>query len=194
MNPVETNQKLNFADFINHSDIYIETGTCYGQSVERALAAGYKRIRSVEVHQPFYDHCFNLFADKANVELFLGKSDEELPEMLKGIMQPCIIFLDAHPAGPNTGGHDDLMEKGNASEFNQDSILKRELQVILSHRPDHIIIIDDQNGLNADNEAYMEMIMKANKDYQFYFYDEQLDPNGTYYKNKSLVCIPTLNQ
>lgn len=190
MNPIETNEKLNFADFINHSDTYLETGTCYGQSVERALLAGFKKVRSVEVFKPFFDHCFNLFSENNNVELFCGRSDDELPEMLKGIMKPCVIFLDAHPAGPNTGGHDDLMEKGDKSEFAQDHILTKELQIILAHRMDHIIIIDDQNGINADNEAYMKMILEANKEYQFYFYDEQLDPNGTYYKNKSLVCVP----
>lgn len=192
MTPIETNKKLNFADFINHSDTYIETGTCYGQSVERALAAGYKKIKSVEVHKPFFDHCFNLFSENADVELFLGKSDEELYEMLKNVIKPCVIFLDAHPAGPNTGGHDDLMEKGDKSEFQQDFILTKELEIILLNRIDHIIIIDDQNGINSDNEAYIKILLSANPDYQFFFYDEQLDPKGTYYKNKSLVCIPTL--
>jgi hypothetical protein len=61
MNPIETNKKLNFADFIKHSDTYIETGTCYGQSIERALLAGFKKIRSVEVHKPFLIIALNYF-------------------------------------------------------------------------------------------------------------------------------------
>jgi hypothetical protein len=110
--------------------------------------------------------------------------------MLKGIIHPCVIFLDAHPAGPNTGGHDDLMDKGENSEFQQDFILTKEIVIILKNNINHIIIIDDQNGINADNIAYMKMLSAANPNYEFYFYDEQLDPNGTYYKNKSLVCVP----
>ena len=111
-----------------------------------------------------------------------------MPEMLENISGPAVIFLDAHPAGPNTGGHDDLMEKGAASEYHQDTVLKRELAAILKHDPTHIIIIDDQNGNNPENEAYIKMILEVNPNYQFYFYDEQA--GEIFYKNKSLVCIP----
>ncbi len=188
MKPVETNKLLNFADFIGHSNIYIETGTCYGGSVKKAMEAGYKTIKSVEVYEPFYLKCQETFRDNKNVELFFGKSDEKMKEMLEDIRQPAVIFLDAHPAGPNTGGHDDLMEKGAESEYHQDTVLKRELAAILAHNPRHIIIIDDQNGENPDNEHYIKMILAVNSAYQFYWYDEQAGP--TFYKNKSLVCIP----
>ena len=129
-----------------------------------------------------------LFKNNVHVELFFGKSDEKMPEMLENISGPAVIFLDAHPAGPNTGGHDDLMEKGAASEYHQDTVLKRELAAILKHDPTHIIIIDDQNGNNPENEAYIKMILEVNPNYQFYFYDEQA--GEIFYKNKSLVCIP----
>jgi hypothetical protein len=90
--PIETGKLLNFADFLHFSETYIETGSCYGNSIERALDAGFKKIKSVEVHPPFFDHCFAKFSNNVNVELFLGKSDEELPEMLKGVHAPVVVF------------------------------------------------------------------------------------------------------
>lgn len=188
MKPIETNKLLNFGDFVNYSKIYIETGTCYGGSVRKAIEAGYRRIKSVEVFEPFYKKCQELFANNNNVELFFGKSDEQLPEMLSNIKQPAVIFLDAHPAGPNTGGHDDLMEKGDKSTFHQHYILSEEIKAILFNNKNHVIIIDDQNGNNPDNEFYIKMILEANANYQFYFYDEQA--GDIFYKNKALVCIP----
>lgn len=188
MKPTETNKLLNFADFIDHSSIYIETGTCYGGSVRKAQEAGYKTIKSVEVYEPFYLKCREMFRNQPNVELFFGKSDEKLPEMLEGITKPAVVFLDAHPAGPNTGGHDDLMEKGDNSKFHQHYILSEEIKAILYNNKNHIIIIDDQNGNNPDNEFYMKIILEQNPNYKFYFYDEQA--GEIFYKNKSLVCIP----
>lgn len=190
MKPIETNKILDFADFLKYSTTYCESGSCYGGSINRALGAGYERIKSCEVMKKFYDHCVETFKEHSKVELFLGESRHELPKMLADITEPCIIFLDAHPAGENTGGHDDLMEKGAKSEFHQDFILTKELEIILANNKDHIIILDDQNGINKENKAYMKMISKANPSYSFYFYDEQLGGEESFYKNKSLVCIP----
>jgi hypothetical protein len=186
--PTSTNKLLNFAEFRNFSPVYVETGTCYGGSVEKALSAGFKHVLSVEVFEKFYLHCLDKFKDNTKVALFFGKSDEMLPEMLENVRERAVFFLDAHPAGPNTGGHDDLMQKGEKSEFHQDYILTKELQTILAHGKEHLIIIDDQNGMNPENEHYMKMILEANPNYVFYFYDEQA--GDIFYKDKSLVCIP----
>lgn len=186
--PDESGILLNIAMFTKYSKTYIETGTCYGGSLERAINAGYETLKSVEVHEPFYQHCVEKFKNNKNVELFLGKSSDKLPEMLQGIKDSAVIFLDAHPAGPNTGGHDDLMQKENKSEFHQHNILSREINQILQNNTKHVIIIDDQNGNNADNEYYIKLITQKNPNYSFCFMDEQA--GDKFYKNKSLVCIP----
>ncbi len=190
MKPIETSLLLDFADFRSFSDTYIETGSCYGGSIDRALGAGFTRIKSCEVLPKFYNHCLEVYKDQDKVKLFLGESRHELSAMLSDLTEPAIIFLDAHPAGENTGGHDDLMKKGAKSEFHQDFILTKEIDIILKNNANHIIIIDDQNGENKENKAYMKTILKANPSYSFYFYDEQLGDEKTFYKNKSLVCIP----
>jgi len=182
-----TNTLLNFGDYLKYSKIFIETGTCHGRTVQVALDHGYNEVHSVEVYEPFFKMCQDKFANDNRVWLYFGKSDAQLKNMLEHTKGPCVIFLDAHPAGPNTGGHDDLIEKGDKSKFHQDSILRAELEIILSHRKDHVIIIDDQNGLNPISQAHIDQIFAANPAYKFYFHNEGVGEH--FYENKSVVCV-----
>jgi hypothetical protein len=187
--PKETGLLLDIADFRVYSDTYVETGTCMGGSADRAIKAGYKSIFTVEAWKPFYDHCKEHFKSCDIITLLFGKSTDRLTEMLTEANERAVIFLDAHPSGPKTAGHDELMN--GDIESTQDWILTKELEQILLHRKDHIIIIDDQNGNNKENKKYIKTILSANPNYRFFFYDEQAGPN--FYKNKALICIPDDN-
>lgn len=179
---------LNFGDFLKYSGTFIETGSHAGQGIRAALAAGFSHIKSVEAERSFYEACAALFSDTPGIELFHGLSTELLPLMLAGVDAPAVFWLDAHPSGPGTGGHDDLMQNGGASTFTQDNILTKEIEIILSHRNDHVILIDDQYGENAENIRYRRTLTKANPNYHFQFFDRQEGP--TFYKDKVLACIP----
>lgn len=194
MEITETNKLLDFADFRKYSHTIIESGTGMGGGVERMIAAKYHQILSVEAKDTYYQACCKMFSDfmtpisHSVVILYFGMSKDKFPEMLTDIDYPAVFFLDAHVSGPNSAGHEDYLEKGNASEYAQDNCLTAELKMILAHRPDHVIIIDDQNGENDENVRYREMCLSMNPKYRFYFYDEQR--GETFYKNKSLVCVP----
>jgi len=185
----ETNKLLDFADFRKYSDTIIETGTGGGDGVRQMLKAGFSAVNSIEAKDTYYTNCNEMFKSDPRVSLWFGMSKDQLPNILISIWNPMVFFLDAHVSGPNGAGHEDYMKKGNASLYAQDNCLTSELELILAHRKDHVIIIDDQNGENPENVKYREMIVKANPNYRFYFYDEHRD-GGTFYKNKSLVCIP----
>lgn len=174
-------------DFIKHSDTFIETGTCVGDGVQRAIEAGFYHIKSVEIHKPYYEQAEKRF-NGPNVDLFLGDTLKALPKMIGHFDKQLVIFLDAHPSGPGTEGHDDLMEKGELSEFHQDNIIHKEIEIIFKHRNDHVIMIDDMNGCNASSLKHMDYILSQNPNYVFSFYSQKLGENV--YKEKILVCIP----
>jgi hypothetical protein len=182
---------FNIKDFTKYSPIYIETGTCFGDSLQRALNSGFVKCKSVEAYDKFYQKCLVRFSGNPLTQLYFGLSNEQLPEMLKDVDQPAVIFLDAHPAGPGTAGHDDLMNNGNQSEYQQNTILTKEIEAILAHRNDHIIIIDDQAGPDEHNLKFMHRLLAANTNYEFEFFDEQLEGQSVV-KDKILVCIPKL--
>lgn len=182
----ETNSLLDFKSYLEHSKIFIETGTCYGRSVQLALDAGYERIKSVEACDEYFKSAFRTFEQNPKVHLFFGKSIEHLPTMLQDVNGPAVLWLDAH-VSENKEQVEDWKSKGEESDFHQHTALKKELEIVLAHRNDHVILIDDQNGPNADNEVYIDMISKANPEYKFYWVDEQM--GDTFYKNKILLAI-----
>jgi hypothetical protein len=181
-----TNKLFKVGDFRNFSSTYIESGSCYGESIKRALEGGFTRVKSVELHQPYYEHCLDKFKGK-NVELFLGKSTDMLDKMLEDIYEPIVIFLDAHPAGEGTESHEEWV-KGNTDYF-QHTILTNELSIILAHRKDHLIVIDDQ-VFGPESDSYMAKLSESNPNYKFQWFDEQLAPHEPVTKNKILVALP----
>lgn len=181
------NKLLDWWEFTQFSEVFIETGTCMGRTVQMALDAGFKRVKSVEFSAHFYEHSVRLFNKNPKVELFLGKSVERLPEMLADLDAPAVIWLDAHVSGEASGGYQDWVEKQEKSDFDQNNILTRELEIIFEHRKDHVILIDDQNGENPYSLAYANFI-QSQAEYDCFFIDEQM--GEIFYKDKILVAIP----
>jgi hypothetical protein len=179
MNLSTQKRPFNLSDYLKYSTTFIETGSCRGDGIKKALDSGYEMVLSVELHDGLFEHCQNRFNNDQRVTLFKGYSYDCLPKMLK---ERSVIFLDAHPAGPNTAGHEELMNEGTGSAFDQDIIIKKELAAILSHRKDHCIIIDDCQGENQLTLHYKSLM----PGYKFRFYDQ----DG--HKDKILVCEPTL--
>jgi hypothetical protein len=178
---------VDLSAFVKYSNIFIETGSCEGDGIQRAIDAGFSDIRSVELYQKNFEYCRQRFRDEPKVSLYFGNSIEHLGRMLPPF--PCVIFLDAHPSGPRSAGHSDLLKKGDDSEFAQHNMIRKELAIILNHRKDHVIIIDDVNGMNERTAEYIEIIKTANPGYNFRICDQELP--GVFYPEKILVCTPT---
>ena len=183
-----TGKLLDYKNYRYFSECFIETGSAAGDGIQRALVADFQDIRSCEGEKVWFNICATRFKDVPRVTLFLGETKKMLPMMLPP-MQQSVVFLDAHPAGPLSFGHADLMADPANSEYRQDQIIKSELQLLAACGVKHLIIIDDVNGL-ADGfaEQYCEAIGEG---YEFFFFDENLsgDPEF-YYKEKLLVAIP----
>ncbi len=181
-----TGQLLNYADFRQYSVTLIETGTAAGDGVQRAMDAGFNPVLSCEAAKCWFELSRDRFNGNRSAVLFYGKSTEMLAVMLKYVDGATIVFLDAHPAGPTSAGHNEW-ESGDRS-WDQDSIIKAELKIILASGMKHVIIIDDVNG-NSDGHAaeYAKMIGDG---YDFAFYDENLS-GDLLYKDKIFVAIPS---
>lgn len=146
-----TTEVINTKNFIWFSDTIVETGTCNGAGIDRFLKAGFLDVRSVEMEEKWYNYTAGRFTNIPNVKLWLGNSSEKLEEMLPE--KPAVVILDAHPAGPGTAGHEEIIKleaegKASLSDFYGDNILKKELGIIKKSRYKHLIIIDDQHSVN----------------------------------------------
>ena len=178
---------MDFTNYKHYSDTFIETGTHIGTGVQKALDAGFTNVKSVEAYRPSFEIAFRRFKDDKRVILYFGMSTDCLIGMMWGIPFPSVFWLDAHPSGPNTAGHFELLA-GN-KECEQDNILKKELQIILNHGR-HVILIDDQQGW-ATAQQFADLIDEFYPDaYSFELIDE--DFPGIHHKEKILVCLPVL--
>ena len=176
----------NYKEWLRYSDTFMETGSCMGRSIELALSAGYKKVYSVEAKEEYHEHCKKLFANNSNVHLYLGKSVDRIIDMLfEAEEKPLVFFLDAHVSGAASAGYLDWVENQKESDYDQDKVLKKEIEMILNHREDHIFIIDDQNG-DPYYAHYIESL--APDKYKFELWDEQM--GEIFYKNKMLIAIP----
>lgn len=159
-------QAINLSKYVKYSKIHVETGTCNGCGVQRALNAGFEIVKSVELSPEWYEKSKKRFAGNSRVQLFLGDSRTHLQSMLGNSL--CVVLLDAHPAGPGTAGHDDT--SGN---FCQDKILEDEVKILVQSGKRHIVIIDDQTEINP----YLTPLFE---NYSFEFVC-----------GKYMVCMPT---
>jgi len=94
--------------------------------------------------------------------------------MLKEINSSAVIYLDAHPCGENSGGHNELVSCTNIEDcpFYQNNILNNELSAISRHYiKDHIIILDDQHGYHNYTQKFIDII-NVNNDYINFFVDD----------------------
>jgi hypothetical protein len=137
---------INLKNYLEFSTILVETGTSDGRGVQNALDFGYTDVRSVEMVEERFEYCTKRFESEPRVKLWLGDSRDNIADMIPE--EKCIILLDAHPSGEGSAGHNDLMEKGQLSDFHQEKILVSEIKIALNNPNRNIIILDDTKELD----------------------------------------------
>lgn len=133
---------------------FIETGTSEGRGCDLAIELGFNEVRSVEADESLYSSCFDLFKSDDKIKLYLGKSEEKLPEMISEITHECTFWLDAHNRGSCP--------------------VLRELDVIKEHPiKTHTILIDDMQSFDAGwlegitRDDLIKKLKEINSDYVF---------------------------
>jgi hypothetical protein len=117
-----------------------ETGTYYGEMVA-AVAFRFKKIFSIEIDSRLASLAQNRFRKYPNIEIIQGDSQTMVSSVLQRLSERCLWWLDAGYYG--WGG-----------QFGNPNRLGTELNAILSDRiPDHVILMDDADGLNGQGGA-----------------------------------------
>ncbi len=120
--------------------VFIETGTYTGHIVYAVLNEC-KEIYSIELDHTLAEKAKMRFQGYKHVHIIQGDSSEVLPQILKGISQPCLFWLDAHYSG------------GKTAKGDREAPIMQELPSILKHpnADQHVILIDDARCFVGQN-------------------------------------------
>jgi hypothetical protein len=141
-----------FGPYRNGNRILVETGTCYGNGVLKALSAGFQEVYTIELKQAFYRNCLSNFSTNPHVHLYCGDSSKDLCTMLADINEPVTFWLDGHQDPPYKDGR-------------KNCPLIEELDQIKMHPiKTHTILIDDMHCCNTtlfDGLTQQDLINKV---------------------------------
>ena len=115
--------------------ILVETGTYYGEMVA-AMKRRFERIYSIEFVPALAERARRKFARDEHVRIFCGDSLVVMPEVLALLDGPALFWLDA--------GY-----YGWVGRKEDERRLSAELDMILSHRFQHTVLLDDARGLTG---------------------------------------------
>lgn len=144
---------------------FVETGTFGGYGIDKALAAGFAYVKSIDIDPGHINFCKQRFANIDNVELILGDSSKALWKMINTIDEPITFWLDAHifPPRKDDGKNTPILEE-------LDQIARHPIKT-------HTILIDDLHccGTAAFDHLTLKdiqlKIKMINPNYQFRFVD-----------------------
>ena len=157
----------------SNNEIFIETGTFYGDTVNKAINLGFKEIYSIEYDKLRYEECKKKFEQYNNVTIIHGDSTIEIPKLLKKINKPATFWLDAHYNADN----------GECSD--KWCPLKEELESIKEHYiKNHTILIDDMRFMDGKEfvckgrlrsmphkEIILKIVKEINNEYELSMLD-----------------------
>jgi hypothetical protein len=115
---------------ISTPQVCIETGTYQGKGT-LSLAELFPHVHTIELSDKWFEFSSKKLAHLKNVICHHGDSAEVLEQIVPGLNEPAVFFLDAHFAGGDTA-------------FGQDEVpLLRELKSVSQRPYCDLIIIDD---------------------------------------------------
>ncbi|HEX3500597.1 MAG TPA: hypothetical protein VHT04_14860 [Stellaceae bacterium] len=119
--------------------VFVETGTYRGETT-LALREVVRRCVTIELDPALHAGAREIFTGMSDVELLHGDSGALIRDVMAGLDEPALFWLDAHYSGSGT------------ARGIEDSPILGELHSILSHRiKEHIVIVDDAREFVGDN-------------------------------------------
>ena len=152
------------------NDIFVETGTLWGEAVEVAIECGFKKIYTVEIDPDkvkFSQQKFAKEIESGQVEVIEGDTFKVFPDLIKKVDAQATFWFDAHWDGGPVGDYK--------------CPLPFELEALLTHPiKTHTLLVDDRRifgqagsnwGENLDEELLIEAMTDINNDYKISFED-----------------------
>ena len=129
------------------TDMFVETGSHVGEGIAKALAAGFKSVRSIDAGEKQYQHCLSRFRDDPRVRLWKGDSAICLKDMIADIQCPVTFWLDGHYSA------------GDTCKCEHEHPILFELEQIADHPvKNHFILIDDWRDYSQHAEKINEFL------------------------------------
>jgi len=110
--------------------VLVETGTFLGDMLA-AQRSNFDLLFSIELSPELFQKAVRRFEGDPNIKLFLGDSSLKLEEIVAGLNDRAIFWLDGHYSG------------GITAKGNKNCPVNEELDVILKSPYRHIVLIDD---------------------------------------------------
>lgn len=163
--------------------IFVETGTFGGDSIQKALDAGFEEVYSMDIDAICVEGGKNRFQNHSSVHISFGDSSYQLWDVIATFDEPVVFWLDAHNGFPDP------------SAINtKNTPLIEELEQIKKHPiKTHTILIDDLHCCGTllfdflTVEQIVAKILQINPYYTIRYVD---GGNEGEYKNNVLVaCI-----
>jgi hypothetical protein len=133
----------NYFGFVQpkNRDVFVETGSEVGESINFALKAGWGTVHSIDCCERNYESVCKRFRDDGRVHLYLGSSPVVLGELVRGLCDSTLLttfWLDAHFQGVS----------GDEQIVGCQCPLLDELKVIFDVRwvRDPVVLIDDAHA------------------------------------------------
>lgn len=118
--------------------VLVETGTYFGDTLF-ALRDDFERLVSIELDEALFHAALRRFRPYPNIQNIHGDSGERIPEVLAGLRERAVFWLDGHFSG------------GITATADEETPINRELDAILRHPiRDHIVLIDDARCFGRD--------------------------------------------
>ena len=139
--------------------VFIETGTYMGEMIDAVLNL-FPKIISIEFDLKLAQSAKNKYSSMRHVTILQGDSGTLLPELLAGIKEPCLFWLDAHYTGGVTGQAD------------SETPIVKEIKSILEHPcSDHVILIDDAREFTGNSnyptlEELRQILKNSRREWQ----------------------------
>jgi len=121
----------------NH-DIFIETGTYRGGSVDLAIECNFKKIYTIDIstqHKLYCENKFESYIKSKQIELLFGDTIEVLPDIVNKLTEPVLFWLDSH-----FDGHSNVRGKFDCPVLQELEDLQKKLHEI---NPNYTFVYED---------------------------------------------------